>query len=893
MIRIYPNRLSLDFDGLCEEFSTDTRMTLAAWLQRDGGVPKPGCIGVTVNDEVIPENEWFWRQFLPRDDVVMWVQPKGADPFSITVALIAGVKAAFNALMPKLPGTPKSPGSGDPLAQGSVKGNKVKLGDVIRESFGLQKIYPDYLLPPHKYFSSYREQQTEVLLCVGKGQYQINANNVRIGDTALIALGSEASYQLYGPGEYLGANPAAVWWHSAPEVGSSSTGAAGLELTVTSSFTPNAVAGSFTFSGYNITIPGGAGSFPNDWDVGLVLRVIAPYQYTVTDGGVGQRDVITGPLEMLNPTVGDTIEVVGANAGLYVVNSYAPGSSPSMTLNYMDGSPATSLAAGTSFAAIGPAGLLFRISVKGANSIQVERLDEAGGVDSAFPGFLPLNSSTASVSVDTSGLEGGWRGPFPVCPENEVTGLIEYDLFFPEGHAVVLNDGGVRNLTVYWDVQWRDMASGPGAAYTTIANTQNNSTLDQGGYTFRIALPYAMRAEVRMRKRTPEGTNIAWHDTIQWYGLRSLLPAPVAYPGVTVLAARVQSSDRIAAQTESLIYVIGTRLLPVRQGGIWSAPTPTRDIEPAFAYVAKSQGYTDAEIDLLEADRLDAVWRARGDHFDHAQTDETTGKEMLNTILGTGFAEFTLDRGVIRPVRDEPRATFEHMYTPQNMTEMLSREVQTIGPDDFDGVEVTYQSRITWADETIVCLLPGDTGRRLEKITAEGVIDRTKAYQQGMRRRRIQRYRRDAYTWSTEMDALNSRYLSYCAVADDVPGYGQSSILVSWVEGNGMVLLESSEPLDWSAEGVHMVALRRPDGTVSGPYVATQVDEYRLTVPTLDFEPDVSWEEEPPHILFGPAVRWTYPVLITSISPNGTDDASVEAVGYDARVYLSDDAVAP
>lgn len=893
MIRIYPNRLSLDTDGLCDEFTTDSRMTLATWLKQDGGLPPFGSIGLTVNDEVVPEHLWPMREFLPRDDVVMWVQPKGADPFSITVALIAGVKAAFNALMPKLPGTPKSPGSGDQLAQGSAKGNKVKLGDVIRESFGLQKIYPDYLLPPHKYFSSYREQQTEVLLCVGKGQYQINANNVRIGDTALIALGSEASYQLYGPDEYLGGNTASVWWHSAPEVGSSSTGAAGLELTVTSSFTPNAIASSFTFSGYTINIPSGAGSFPTDWNVGLVLRVIAPYQYTVTDGGAGQRDVITGPLGMLNPTVGDTIEVVGANAGFYVVNSYTPGSSPSMTLNYTDGSPATALAAGTSFVTIGPSGLLFRISAKGTNSITVDRLDEAGGVDSSFPGFDSLNSAAATVSVDTAGLEGGWRGPFPVCPENEVTQVVQWDVFFPEGLCYVNQQGNVGTLFAYYTVQYRDMALGSGAPYTTIDYQHSNNTLDQGGFTITLNLPYPMRAEFRMRKRTPFGTSLEWHDTIQWYGLRSLLAAPSSYPGVTVLAARVQSSDRIAAQTESLIYVIGTRLLPVRNGDSWTAPVPTRDIEPAFAYVAKSQGYTDAEIDLIEADRLDGVWRARGDHFDHAQTEETTGKEMLNLILGTGFAEFTLDRGVIRPVRDEPRSTFEHMYTPQNMTEMLSRDVQMMGPDDFDGVEVTYQSRITWADETIVCLLPGDVGRRLEKITADGVIDRTKAYQQGMRRRRIQRYRRDTYTWSTEMDALNSRYLSYCAVADDVPGYGQSALLVNWVEGNGMVLLESSEPLDWSAEGAHMVALRRPDGTVSGPYVATQVDEYRLTVPTLDFEPDISWEEEPPHILFGPAVRWTYPVLITSISPNGTDDASVEAVGYDARVYLSDDAVAP
>jgi hypothetical protein len=62
-----------------------------------------------------------------------------------------------------------------------------------------------------------------------------------------------------------------------------------------------------------------------------------------------------------------------------------------------------------------------------------------------------------------------------------------------------------------------------------------------------------------------------------------------------------------------------------------------------------------------------------------------------------------------------------------------------------------------------------------------------------------------------------------------------------------------------------------------------------MTVPALDFEPDTSWSIEPPHLLFGPLNRWSYPVLITSISPSGDSGASVQAVNYDARVYQYDD----
>ena len=250
----------------------------------------------------------------------------------------------------------------------------------------------------------------------------------------------------------------------------------------------------------------------------------------------------------------------------------------------------------------------------------------------------------------------------------------------------------------------------------------------------------------------------------------------------------------------------------------------------------------------------------------------------------------TLDRGRVRPVRDEPRTTFEHMYTPHIMTENLVRNDQLPGQlDDYDGGDVTYKNSTTWADEIIEFRLPGDAGAFVEKIEAKGVTNYIQALRIAARHRRIQIYRREQYSWGTEMAALNSRYLSYCSVSDDVPGYGQTSLLVGFTAGNGLVLLESSEPLDWSAGGTHVVALRRPDGTLSGPYTATRVDDYRLTVPSLDFSPDTSWVIEPPHIQFGPLNRWSYPVLVTSISPRGTTSATVEAVGYNAEVYLDDD----
>lgn len=885
-IEIYPNRLEA---RPIETHQVETRMTIAAFLDRIMAAGyKPGDsfpLSAWVNDERVPQGQWGEFVILPKDHVRLHIEPRGTDPFSITVALFAGVKAVFGMLMPKLPGTPNTPGTGESLSQGSVRGNKIKLGDPVREIAGRMKVYPDYLLPPRKYFTNYREQWTELGLCVGVGRQQILADNVKIGETSILSLGADAEYQIFEPGESVAGYSPFEWWHTAPEVGASSTGAAGLELTAVASVTPAPSASQFNFNGYTISIPIAGATFPADWAPGLVLRVVAPYSYTVTDGGGTARDIISGPLAMLDPSVGDTIEVVGVNAGRYLVDTYNS-STQQMTLSNLDNTPANALALGTGLAAIGPDGLRFRITSISGGSMTVERLDEAGATDPSFPGFDPGTLPGASVRIDASNYETGWRGPFAACPEGEVTDTLELDFFFPEGLCGVGREGQIYQVGAQWEVQWRPIGT---LTWSSMQWLEFNSTLDQGGYTKTVTLGSLMRPEVRARKVAPLEENLESHDTVQWYAMRAKLQGPTSYPGATVIGLKVRSSDRISAQTESLINVIATRILPRRDG----TEGPTRNLADFAQYVPRSLGYPDSRMNQEELDRLDAIWRARGDTFDMAYDKETTAQQALQDVFGAGFAELTIDRGQITPVRDEPRSVFEQMYTPQNMVGYLRRTPRILAnPEEFDGVDVTFTDASTWTESTVPCRLPGDAGAKVETITAVGVTNRTKAYQIGMRRRRVQRYRPDAFRWQTEADALVSRYLSYCAVADDISGYPQSALLVSYQLVSGGAVLEVSEPLEWAPGVAHGVMLRRPDGSVAGTYTATEIDEYTLRIDTpLDFTPDVSWDDaqDPPHVLFGQLTRLCYPVLITSISPNGLSSAEVEAVGYDARVYLDDD----
>ncbi|ANY87645.1 host specificity factor TipJ family phage tail protein [Pseudomonas putida] len=902
MIEIYPNKLASE---PAEVRPVEIRQSLLAWFHADG-LPKevePEALPLSVfvnGDRALP-TQWASIEFGPEDQVQIYREPKGTDPFSITFALVFGAKAVLSALMPKMPSlnNRSNTKSGKDLGLATVKGNEVKLNSVIREIFGRQRPYPDYLLPPNRYFDDPRSQWIEMLLCVGRGKYDIPLANVLIGETPLISLGSDAQFTIYGPGANLSAETAAKWWHSAPEVGATSTGTAGIELKATYAVSPVPTAQSYQFAGKNVSIPTGAGSFPAGWAAGMIVRIVVGYAYDVVDGGAG-RDIIRGSLDQLAPYVGMPIEIVGSNAGNYTVASYTPGvgtAPDEMTLDWSAGGPATGLTLGTGLQmAIGISGLRYRITAASTASISVERINAANENDTTWPGFDALTTSTAILQLDGSTQEGDWAGPYAACPTGTKTTRLAVDIFYPQGLTHIgENTGTPRDFSVTVEIQYRDMALA--GAWTSFKKTYTQATLDQLGFTEYLDIP-EMRPEVRLRRIGAKSTSTNDANTVQWYGLRANLPAPTKYDGVTVIAIRVKGGNRIASQSESQVSCIATRILRTRRDGAWTGEEPTRDISACIGYIAESVGYSiedgDSDIDLDELDRLQAIWTDRGDYYDRTIESASTVKASMIECLQAGFAELTIDRGLIRPVRDEARGPdFDHMYNPQVMTKPLKREAEHVTADDFDGVDVEYLDGTTWQVETVECRLAGDLGLRTEKVKIEGVCDEHRAWRIGMRRRRQQVYQRKRYSFSTELDALNSGYLDYALLGDTTPGYGQSAMLKGYAQLGSQHMLVSSERLDWSAGGEHWIALRRRDGSASGPYVATRIDDYRLTIPSLDFVPVLDSAMDAPVLQFGPKTKFCYPALIKEVNPSGTVSCNVTAVNYDERVYLDDDNFPP
>lgn len=895
MINIYSSVME---GGAQESYPIEHAQSLLDWLCANGisrtvdleSLP----MAVFVDDAPITPTAWAACAIDGSSSVDIYRVPKGTDPFSITFALIFGAQAALKALMPKLP-TQKGQNNrqGQGLDEANSKGNKVKLNSIRTQCFGRNPArYPDFATPSRRYFAEYREQRIEMCMFVGEGYYEIPISRVKTGETPLNTLGADASFTIYPPGANLSADPAHMNWYPAPEVGPSSSGSPGLELTVSTALTVNATASAFTYSSNTVAIAAGAGSFPADWTVGLLLRIGAPYPYTVADGtGTGGRDIISGDIAQLGFPNGAVLEIQGDNAGTYVVFSQT---STTLQLNYLGGVPATGLVIGSVTMAMGYPGLRQRITAIAPQLLTVSRLLENGSVDGAWPGWTSRTTSLGRIEIDASNYTGGYRGPFPACPEGELITAVQWSVLFTT-FILIGDDGNEYQATSSHQFEYRDMALG--GAWTVVTKTMSNKTMDSGGYTFTEYMPYPMRPECRIKRLPAPAKQVK--DDNQWYSLFGLIygKSPTSYAGMTTITTNIRGGDRLSTSAENLVSLECTRMLPVLRGGVWQPMQPTREISATIGHITRDSGYSDTEdLDIVELERLESTrWTPRGEYYDKIITDQDTVKGYLLEALIPGMSELTINRGVLTVVRDEARGEqFEHIYNPRVMLKPMKRNFVGSGlPDQFDGVDVEYYDHITKQNETVRCRLPGDLGVKVKKEKLEGVGERTRAWRYGMRVRRAYLYRQGSYEFETELAGLNSSYFSYAGLGDSTPKYGQNAELVGYVGGSPVTLV-SSIALDWSKPGVYKVVVRRKDGTAAGPYVATRVDDRTFTIPTLDFVPQFHADGAMNSIIqFGHSDRWIYPALITEVKPKGTKSCSMQAVNYDVRMFADDDNFPP
>lgn len=534
---------------------------------------------------------------------------------------------------------------------------------------------------------------------------------------------------------------------------------------------------------------------------------------------------------------------------------------------------------------------------------QVVKLDFVSGASRPADGFYTIgtvpDNDTWTVTVAESGggsgnvevrsVIGGAAG-FPACEPGQTAAQIGIDLLLPRGlHGLSGTRKTHKSLSVTFaarPIGDDDAPLGPWQELGTITLSDKTSTPILRSQVWTVAPGrWAVRA---WREDQRAGNDGAAHDA-QWTGLRGYLTAPQNWPPVTLLALRMRATGNLSLQASRRIAVVATRKLPVWSGSAWSAPQPTRSIAWALADLARNADYgpglADWQIDTAALAALDAIWESRGDRFDHRFESAGTWWDAATTIARAGRARVFLQGGVLRVVRDGPETLPVALFSMRNILRgSFRREWLMPAPDTAQAVEAVYLDAQTWRLERVRAAFPGAAGRHAT-VRLDGVTSRAQALREAWYHAAANRHRRNLVSFETEAEGFIPSLGDLVAIQHDTIGAGQSVELCGWDAAARRLTV--TEPPLWGA-GPHLLALARPDGSVSGPWPAQPgagADEILLT-DDLDFEPEVLGQDrERTRGSLGPAQSWAALAKIVAVEPVDEFRVRLGAVLEDPAVH--------
>ncbi|STQ75547.1 host specificity factor TipJ family phage tail protein [Grimontia hollisae] len=919
-LAFYPNKFSLT---PLETAHCEPGITLERWLTAN--VPTytadgPHPISVMLNGELVLPMAWSTLELKEGDQVAFIHEPK--DFITPTVIYIMAAAAAAAAVVMTQQSLPDNYNSsvpkGSSIYEANVQGNRPKLMGVIPQIFGTHKTYFDMLAAPHWYYSN-DDEYLMMFCCVGKGHYHLPMEKLTIGNTPLSAYAGDVDVEVFEPNTLVTSHPAHKNTYTSPEIGATA-GTSGIELEgpvnditpVKSVFAGKSVELYQDLDGFTVAY------WPTEWEPGQRIEIEGmPGAFTLYGGEWrGEADTST-----LNYWTQNESQLHTCRKGDYVLY---PQSGQNNTLvwrvgtvdaifygyvnstrfyairildssgNRLDIDSIPSAYRDEPFKALGRDNGYYRISSVSPSSAVLQKLHpNASSSLSSWGGFSHNGEYKGASFRSLNTFSGKIVGPIRVTPPKQTTNKIMVDVRF-KGLGYTNDSGNMSAITVEIMLEWREVGT---STWKQVSFARTGATRDELGNTIEIDLGKQCEPEFRCYRVTNKETDARYLDTVEIIRVKSELRTPVRYKNMTTIALRIRGTNALSHTAEKKFAGEPTRKLQVPDGkGGWTIDLhPTNDIAPVIRYIAQECDFTDEMINQQSLLRLHDVWKARGDEFHAVFDSATTHFEAQRRVMSCGFAQPTLDFGQLIAVRDEPRSGRAYMYGPDNMTSPLKISIANHTIDEHDCVEVEYFDENTWKPATILCKLPDSQGYKPKKLKAFGIKNRIKAYQWGMRRAAEMRYRRKTYTWSTELDGLNSTFLSRADLGWPVPGYGNSGRVSIILQRTSYLVIRTNAELNWEEGQQHVISLRRPDGTTFGPVNAEKgagVGEVIIR-DKLDFEPCFDGTMEPPYFMFGTQTNWRLPALVQDITPDGTNKVTLKAVNDDARVFEWDDAIPP
>lgn len=929
---VYPDAADLTE----REINTINEPTLTAYLNahvpnwdkgETGHKLKAPRFAATLNGSTFAPCRWSTQVLLAHDVIEIVIPPKatGAAIVAWVAVGLAVASVAYTVYMMNQMdmGASSTVPDGSNIYDINVQANSADLMGVRPQWFGRHQTVPNYLCEPFKYYDENGDANLCLMLHCGEGYYQISTTDITIASTPVSSLGDDVKLSIFEPGADVSGHEAHKNIYTADEVGGTDS-STGLDfigpVTLVSIDSDDDY--TIVLSGNTIRFKKGSKTKNINWDndttfiltgtstISVLFNDIVELVDSGSDEETGESlpDKLIGARLSSSLSVGQKIQLsgAGANDSTYIV---ATVSDTELTLKDINGDDVTWLTPAASVTVKitrtdTDDGLYKVISTDSSYRLVVERVGDANWSNFSSGSY----SNGVELDVTSDNLPDYQLGPYVACPEGHTTNYLEIDMLRSNGWGHYNDKGKIESITVNWEIWVRDTDLGASDQWQKYPYSYTGTSYDQMGETHIVNLPQSIRPEVMLVRKTKSYDDTKYLDELKWQRLKCKLPTATRYANSTTLALSIRADSSLSSSATNKIKVLQTRKLSVPDGiGGWTNERyATRDIAPAIRYLVQNSGGSDDDLDMDELLALhNYTWSPNQEYFDGGFVDETTVYDVIKTILQAGMAEFCFDIGKILPKRLEKKVGQGHVYTPDIMTgDGLTVTTTLYDPDENEGLIVYYMDPTDWTTASVKCWL-GDRSTiskwsELELTT--GVISKTRAWRIGMRAVRRTKAEKISYSFSTEMDALNSSYLDYAELADDLPNFGQFGEIQDWqvfTDDNDQrfTLITVDRDLTWTDNQTYYMTVRRNDGTGNGPFVATKIDERVIKLAgTLDFIPDLSGAIEPPLWLFGNADRYSEPAIISSIKPSIDDDTTtcaVTATNYSDSIFADDNNEVP
>lgn len=481
-------------------------------------------------------------------------------------------------------------------------------------------------------------------------------------------------------------------------------------------------------------------------------------------------------------------------------------------------------------------------------------------------------------------------GPFILNPSETKINQIEIDVAFQRGCYYANDDGSMSNKTINWTIEVRaiDDYDAPYGEWYTLGNetiTSNNHNAMYKTYTYDV--PQG-RYEVRATRTDTKDTSSRAGHEIRWASCKGYVVSEKDYGNVTLLAITMRATDNLSQRSSRMVNCIVTRRLKKWHplSGWTVSAEPTCSIAWALADILKASygaDLRDKSIDIQALYNLDQTWSARGDTFNGVFDSKLTVYEALSRTARVGRAIPFIQGGIVRFVRDEPKNIPVALFGPRNIVKN-SLSIQYVMPseDTADSVCVQYFSEKTWKTSEVVGSFEGSSSDKTATVELFGCTNKEQALREATYMALANRYRRRIVNFTTELEGLVPSYGDLIAITHDMAKWGQGGEVT---EQNGLTL-SLSEPVKFEEGQTHYLALRKKNGSLSGPFVVTP--GALTTEVILSEEPDIDiltgTDAERTHFAFGTADKWSVLARVTGIHPRSTK-VEITAVIEDSRVH--------